>query len=272
VNFGAGAITFAAGYIRADIPTAGTVTRTSDDRQLVGKGDTLYLRMTNPADVALGAKYTIYRRVHRVFHPLSRRYLGDLISILGILRITAIDQNIATARIERSYTSVAPGDAVMPYEPPSKTDSAGPHTLPESPGAIVDMQVQRTLIGQTNLVYLDWGRDDGLRIGDILDVYRVRPNVPPRVIGEVRILSVEDRTATALIQRSTLPFLLGDRVLGRETVKDIAHELEMPVRHAEPGIKPPPATPPAEPRAAEPEPPAEPAAIEPAPAPTEATR
>ena len=67
------------------------------------------------------------------------------------------------------------------------------------------------MVAQRNIVYLDRGRVDGIRIGDRMDVIRSGGNLPPRVVGELKILSLEDRTATALITKSTSRILKGDR-------------------------------------------------------------
>ena len=230
IRFGQSALAFSSGYIRPGVTSEGQVTKTPNDRQLLGQGDSLYLKMLKPDDVTLGARYTVYRKIHKVYHPMNRRYLGDLISIIGVVRITAIDENLATALIEQSFSSIAAGDAVVPYEPPRAEEPGEPtqRNLPETPGTIVDIQMQRTLVGQSNVVYVDWGRDDGLRMGDTLDVFRIRPGLPPQIIGEMTVLALEDRTATALIKRSVAPIVAGDRFTARETAGDIAHELEHP--------------------------------------------
>jgi chemotaxis protein MotB len=67
------------------------------------------------------------------------------------------------------------------------------------------------LVAQRNVVYLDRGREDGIRPGDRMDVVRSGGNLPKRVVGELKILSIEDRTATALITKSISRILKGDR-------------------------------------------------------------
>jgi chemotaxis protein MotB len=67
------------------------------------------------------------------------------------------------------------------------------------------------LVAQRNVVYLDRGREDGIRPGDRMDVIRLGGNLPRRVVGELKILSIEDRTATALITKSISRILKGDR-------------------------------------------------------------
>jgi chemotaxis protein MotB len=67
------------------------------------------------------------------------------------------------------------------------------------------------LVAQRNIVYLDRGREDGIRPGDRMDVVRSGGTLPQRVVGELKILSMEDRTATALITKSVSRILKGDR-------------------------------------------------------------
>ena len=156
----------------------------------------------------------IYRYIHQVFHSISRAYLGDLYHVLGMVRIITVSQGLATARIERAYSSVSPGDGVVAYQPvaasqPEDTDG----TLPDVPGRVVDIQLQRTLIRQNQIVYLDWGRDDGLQTGDRLDIWGSHRGSPLQRLGEVRVLGVEDHTAAALITRATTPLAIADRVI-----------------------------------------------------------
>jgi chemotaxis protein MotB len=125
----------------------------------------------------------------------------------------------------------------MPFSPPMQEPSAQTErTLPEVPGMIIEMQPQRTLIGQSHLVYLDWGREDGLRVGDRVEVYRKRTSYPTQQIGEVKVLALEDRTATGIVTRSTAAFVVGDRFTIKEPVMAASsqdeHPLSGPSRHA----------------------------------------
>jgi chemotaxis protein MotB len=89
----------------------------------------------------------------------------------------------------------------------------GDRASDEIRGMIVDLQSDRnmTLVAQRNIVYLDRGSQDGLRMGDLLDLHRTGSGLPRRKVGELKVLSLEDHTATALITRSTSRILQGDR-------------------------------------------------------------
>ena len=235
VRFGESAVAFAAGFIRDSLPTDGFVTRTvgaayTGDKLMLGVGDPIFLRLSKADEASPGDLLTLYRRLHKVFHPLEGRYLGDLFIILGIVRVAKIDQDLATVTIERSYDSIAPGDRAMRFVlPPRDPPSLPGRMLPDSPGVIVDVQDRRTLIGQRNVVYVDWGREDGLAVGDRLEVYRVMPGLPNRMVGELKVIAMEDHTATALISRSLTPILRGDRFTFKGASKDTVYQEEKPL-------------------------------------------
>ena len=68
-------------------------------------------------------------------------------------------------------------------------------------GMIIDLQSDKnmSLVGQGNVVYLDQGRAHGIHAGDRLDVFRIGGALPRRKVGELKVISCEDRTATAII-------------------------------------------------------------------------
>ena len=231
VRYGDQALSFFSGFIRNEVPFEGVVAKTSYNRQIMGQGDTVYLRMRHPEEVAPGALFTVYRNIHKVFHPISRRYMGNLFSVLGVVEVKKMTGDLATVKIVRTYFSIYPGDAIMPFVLPEPESIEGllplDEALPETPGIIVDMQAPRTLIAQTHFVYVDWGRDHGLHAGDRLQVLRRRAGYPTEPIGELQVLALEDTTATATIVRSVVPFAIGDQVVAappRERASTVSYE------------------------------------------------
>ncbi len=223
VRLGDAALTFAAGSIRQDMPLDGVVNVITGDNQLSGNRmmigwagtDTLYLKLKNPGDAALGDLYTVYRRSRKVFHPITKQYLGYIINRLGVVKVIQLDPSLVGVRVVRSYASFSPGDPVMRFTPPSTEDvvdvasSAG-----DVEAMVVELQSDKnmSLVSQGNLVYLDKGQGDGLRGGDFLEVFRTGGGLPERKIGEVKILSTEPRTAAAVLSKATARVLIGDRL------------------------------------------------------------
>jgi chemotaxis protein MotB len=226
VLYGDGATRFSAGFIRESLPLDATVNQITGDnaitgnRRLVGSTDVIYLNLITK-EIRPGDILTVYRQRHKVFHPATGRYLGYLYDVRGIVKVVKIEENLAAVHIVKSYDSVSPGDGVMRFVLPEEDleHLEEPLATPTN-GMIVDVEPARTLLGQRDVVYVDWGRDHGLRVGSRLEVFRTGGGLPVRTIGEMRVLSIEDHTASALIINSLAPFLKGDRF----TVKQIQPE------------------------------------------------
>ncbi|HMS84618.1 MAG TPA: OmpA family protein [Nitrospira sp.] len=226
-----GALAFSSGMIEKTSPMDGTVNlvtgdnQASGNRMLLGKGDSLYLKLDNPADVVTGDLFTVYRRVRKVFHPVTREYLGFVVNRSAVVRVTATDHALTTAEILVNYGPVAPGDPVTRFKDPAKdvtTASAMPaHDATNSSatnasdleGMIVELQADRamTLVSQSNVVYIDRGREDGLKTSDLLEIHRYSAGLPPRKIGQLKVLSTEPRTAVAKVLRANTRVIKGDR-------------------------------------------------------------
>lgn len=212
---------FPAGYIRLNQPLDGVVNQVTGDNQVTGNrmisGGThwFYLRMNASDDLKLGSLYTVYRRVHKAYHPVTRQYLGELIHQLGIVKIVQIEGPLAAAKLVASFNPIGPGDHLARFTPPETESSAGQTVAmsgSDMEGIVVDFLANRTLVGQRQVVYLDRGRNDGVKAGDVMQLYRTGGGLPRRMLGEVKVLAVEDRTATALVTKVVAPVLIGDRV------------------------------------------------------------
>ncbi len=221
IRFGDSAIGYAAGSIQMVTPQDGIVNvitgdnQTVGDRMIVGQRDTLYLRLRSPGDAAVGDLFTIYKRTRKVFHPNTREYLGYLVNRLAIVQVVQADRELTTTQVLKAYGAVAPGDPVVRFALP-REEGVGSDQVTESEvhGRIVHLQSDMgvmNLVAQRNVVYLDRGREDGARAGDRMEVVRTGGGLPQRVVGELKVLSTEGKTAVALITKSTSRILLGDR-------------------------------------------------------------
>lgn len=221
IRFGEPALAYSSGSIQRSTPQDGFVNvitgdnQTTGDHMILGSRDVLYLRLKDSGDVAPGDLFTIYRRAHKVFHPITGQYLGHLVNRLAVVQVSQIDKDLTTVQIMRAYAAVSPGDPVMKFVLPTDEGAAVDQpTADDGEGRVVDTQSNMgimNLVAQRNIVYLDRGREDGIRPGDRMDVVRSGGILPQRVVGELKILSMEDRTATALITKSVSRILKGDR-------------------------------------------------------------
>ncbi|MDO8357847.1 MAG: OmpA family protein [Nitrospirota bacterium] len=221
IRFGEQALAYSSGSIQRSTPQDGFVNvitgdnQTTGDHMILGSRDVLYLRLKNPGDVAPGDLFTIYRRAYKVFHPITGQYLGYLVNRLAVVQVSQVDKSLTTVEIVRAYAPVSPGDPVMKFVLPTEEGAtADQPSGGDVDGRIVEFQSNMgimNMVAQRNVVYLDRGREDGIRAGDRMDIVRSGGSLPQRVVGELKILSMEDRTSTALITKSISRVLKGDR-------------------------------------------------------------
>ena len=220
VRFTDAALAFASGSIQKTTPIDGIVNLITGDNQstgnrmLLGKRDTLYLKLTSPGDAAVGDLYTVYRRVRKVFHPVTKEYLGFVVNRSAVVKVTAADHALTTVEVVLNYGPISPGDPVVRFMAPNAEAIANPVSeVNHLEGMIIELQADRamTLVSQSNVVYLDRGKDDGLQAGDVVDIYRYSAGLPPRAIGQLKVLSTELRTATAKVMKANTRVIRGDR-------------------------------------------------------------
>lgn len=214
------------GFILTDQKPSGTIVGSPDDRELLGENEIAYILPALKETLNTGDRLTLYRNVRKVYHPKTRKYLGDLIKILGVAEIIESEERVKTAKILDSYDYSTKGDLVLPYEPSELTapmtieaESAQAGSLS---GYIVEVKDDRVSNAQFDVVYLDRGLKDGLKRGDRLVVVREGEKTPrfsagkgerlPRqIIGHLEILMAHDTTATAWVIQSSDVIYKGDR-------------------------------------------------------------
>ena len=81
-------------------------------------------------------------------------------------------------------------------------------------GYIVDSRGWDLGVVEGNLVQIDLGSDNQLQPGDFLTVFRPSPRAdqPRVVLGEIGILTTEQRTATAVVVAARREMVVGDSV------------------------------------------------------------
>jgi chemotaxis protein MotB len=219
IRYGEAARTYAAGSIQQFTAQDGMVNLITGDNQTVGNrmrlgmNDVFYLKLKNPADVAIGDIYTVYKRTRKVYHPATGQYLGYLITRLAVVQVVQLDDDLTTARTLRSFGPASPGDPVVKFSAPVSAEPAAEPVSGDINGMVVDVQadIEMTLVAQRNIVYLDRGSEDGLKAGDRMELVRYGGGLPPRQVGEVKILSTEGRTSTALVTKSISRIMKGDQ-------------------------------------------------------------
>ena len=184
--------------------------------------DIVYLSKGSNAGVKAGDVYTAHHPSYDVKHPSSGRTIGRKVETTGWVRVILVQENSSTAVIERSCQDTHAGDYLRTFEkasvplivrrpPPDRlTPPSG-----KIEGAVVDIGEDSMIAGERQLVTINLGTANGIAPGNILTVFKIMyPSVPTsrNVIGELAVVSVRERTATAIVTYSADHIMNGDRV------------------------------------------------------------
>jgi len=98
-----------------DFEFEGVITGLKDkDLLMPVAGDVVFIDSGSEQEVKAGDLFTIYRKGHSVNYPRTGEYLGDCMSKIGVLRVTAdVGENDSTAVIIKSYDPVLAGDFLL---------------------------------------------------------------------------------------------------------------------------------------------------------------
>lgn len=194
-----------------------------EDINELSAGDWVIVNIGPKEGVKVGDQFSILRPTRKVHHPLRGGRLGILVLNVGRLEIKEVMENSSKAEIAYSYTSVAKGDCLIPYQTP-----VFPFDLKPEPastkvkGCIVVSRDEKGALGGRDIVYIDLGAKQGIKPGDIFSISR--PDVMPRglvprgaqppstLMGELVVLRSTEQASTGLILESSGEIERGDRV------------------------------------------------------------
>jgi hypothetical protein len=197
----------ASGWISTEFSSIGEIKDAPTKRTIFGKDDLVYLQ-TNKVVVS-GERFFALRKVKVVKHPKTGETLGNQIRVTGVLEILGEDNNVPKARIVAFFEDLQICDRVIPYreiEPPVVPEVV---RTPDLSGYIVESHMNTSLTSTGDIVYLDKGENDGLKVGDTFSVLSEIP--VERAISTIQVISLQPTTSTAIILKSNQEITIGDK-------------------------------------------------------------
>lgn len=206
---------------------AGFIVSTYQNRQMVGEDDIVYVDVGKSQGVKVGDKFSIFRKMDAVSHPVTNIILGHKVVPLGTLQISETEDKVSKAIITNSFMEISPGAFIAPYRDRKKEIALRPADR-DFAGYIVETKSGNTTLAAGDVVYLDLGKAHGMEPGVML--YVVRDVVPDRkffaapigklpkdVIGALVVVETGQNTSTALVVKSIDTLYRGDRVEAKRT-------------------------------------------------------
>jgi len=215
------------GFVEPDeLESAGTIIASKEEKIMLARLDEAYIEYKKQKPLELGKRYSIYKPIRTVKHPVTGKRLGEIVEIFGDAEIKTITSgNIARGLILESHNPIERGYRVGPLRKVFR------ETEPRVANKDVDGLVVATLrpvdiVGAYTLVFLDRGKSDGVEVGNRFQVIRrgdgyqplgaVGPvddkRYPREIVGEIIVVELRNGLATGVMTRSTKEVNIGEKV------------------------------------------------------------
>ena len=249
------------------------------ERRVFGQGDLVFIDAGAQQGVRVGQEFQVTRPRGRFRSKFSRKSgpLGVYTQEVGQLRVVRVRDRVSVAEVTLSCSDLLLGDLLRPLTPSAPPAARAEVDLDrfaepsgKQTGHIVLARDGREMLSRDEVVFIDLGAEDNIKVGDYLTVFRPeghgtivksrgeitanarrgyqseafrggafsnqaqrvrdvdgsrygravktvsvkrhRPPAPRLTVGELVVLHVEGRTATAVITRAAQEIHTGDAV------------------------------------------------------------
>lgn len=274
---------YCAGYIELNPSYSGLMLvggEQEQEKSTYAFGDYVYINGGAQSGVRAGQEFAVTRPRGSFKSDWSTKTgsLGVFTQEIGRVRVVKVEDKTSVAQVVRSCEQMLLGDLLRPADarvsPPLGDDSSSVNRFADPSGKqrghIVLARDLHEMIAQEQIVYVDLGAEDNVRVGDRLTVFRkpgkgrvvdfpdesaltasgsfqspvfkggkfsdqaqrlkkidgnpkspaletpeikhTRPQPPRHIVGELVVLNVQGRTATAIVTRVTQELHTGDEV------------------------------------------------------------
>jgi hypothetical protein len=228
-----------AGFIADKMEGIGRIVAAKLPKVLLVDEDEIYIGFQKGISVKKGDKFTIFRVLEPIPHPVIKQkkkelIVGRRVIILGTAVITKTSEGEAqTALITRSYAEIIVGDEVTPYFAPREELAVSTVEEPLYGWIVAGQRLAKLEFVVGDVVYIDLGEEDHVRPGQIFNVLRrgevveypladdnkktrdketVKVKLPDELVARLVVIKTQPRTSTAVIVQTRLSALVGDEV------------------------------------------------------------
>jgi hypothetical protein len=202
-----------------------------DDRQYLGDGETVYINAGENQGLRVGDRFVVVKVADKkIEHPTTGRVMGDVLMQCGIVRVNNVLPKGAVGVLERSLDAVEVGDHLMKFTEPAnqnlelRKDVDDPVAAKDPTSTIVWAREHREANGFGEMMLIDRGSNDGVKVGDLMLVYLTKTwpvgsdsrgkdkESFNHYLGQALVVNTGDTSATVRIVRSLEEVHAGDKL------------------------------------------------------------
>lgn len=210
-----------------DLQASPRIVAVQEGRVFLGKGDKAYVR----GELNGNTSFQVFRPAQPLRDPQTKEILGYEAAYLGTITLdrAAKEENEAHRFIvASSKEEMGIGDRLIPV-PPTPILSYVPHP-PATPvdARVVSVYGGVTQAGQNNVITINRGKNDGIDMGTVLDLYRYGGIIADRTDGKKPVKLPDEQYGTLFVFRvfDKLSYALVMQVRDAVQVGDVAKSPE----------------------------------------------
>ncbi len=215
-----------------DDVTVGEITGGYTEKESFYNEDEFYLYFYERENVKPGDLYSVIRYERSLADGTQpgAPTIGNLARLLGEVKVIGVGEELMRAEMKAMFGPVRRGDKLIPLEKPiAKTAMQKPPDDLEL-RVVMGEDLDRRSFVQGDLVLLNKGTSDGVRLGFFFRVFRdqdpftrKRRDVEASYKGEVEIVYTGELSSVGYVSRNTDPIFLGDTLVAGQLFPEPAH-------------------------------------------------
>ena len=219
------------GFIEPEeLKQASTIIGSKEEKILLSTLDEAYAELNKEHPLRVGERYSIYKVLKDVKHPVTHKTVGALVQIFSEADVKTItDGKMARIKIVDATDPIERGYKIGPLRRQFKIVEPV-HNTTEKEGVVLTNLRPLNLVAADQLTFVDLGKSDGIALGNRLfitrrgDGYQTLlgtkpiddPKYPREIVGEILVIDTREHISTGLVTRSSVDSRIGDRVEARK--------------------------------------------------------
>jgi hypothetical protein len=209
-----------------ELKVAGRIVGSKEEKIMLSTDDEAYVEFKKEQPLEVGQRYTVYKPIKPVRHPVTKKLMGELVQIYGEAEVQSLTEGrIARVKLVDSTDPIERGFRVGPLRRQFKIVDPVPNDR-DIVAVVFTALRPIQLVHQETIVFIDQGKADGVRIGNRFQIVRRGDGFVPllasgpvddrrfprETISEAIVIDLRgDHIATGFVTRGIKETRIGDR-------------------------------------------------------------